>query len=295
MTDAALTAAIAAGEKAQTQRSPLARAFIYALLLAVSFLMLYPLLWMIASSFKPDDEIFTSTSLLPLRPTAAAYARGWSGLSVGFGQMFFNSLVISVLVVVGNLLSCSMAAYAFTRLRFKGRNFWFALMLGTLMMPQHAVLIPQYVLFLKLGWVNTIMPLVAPKFLAIDAFFIFLMVQFFRGIPRELDEAAVMDGCGPLRIFLKVILPLSTPVLATAAVFSFIWTWDDFFAPLIYLNDIEKYTAQLGLRTFVDATAQSDWSALFAMSTLTVLPVFILFVLFQRLLIEGIATTGMKR
>ena len=295
MTEATMTAAIAQSEKEASERSPLTRAFIYAALVAVSFLMLYPLLWMIASSFKPDDEIFTSTSLLPHAFSADAYRRGWNGLSVGFGQMFFNSLVVSILVVIGNLLSCSMAAYAFTRLRFKGRGFWFALMLGTLMMPQHAVLIPQYVLFLKLGWVNTILPLVVPKFLAIDAFFVFLMVQFFRGIPRELDEAAVMDGCGPLRIFLKVILPLSTPVLATAAVFSFIWTWDDFFAPLIYLNDIEKYTAQLGLRTFVDATAQSDWGALFAMSTLTVLPVFILFVLFQRLLIEGIATTGMKR
>jgi len=295
MTDATMTAAIARSEKEASERSPLTRAFIYAALVAVSFVMLYPLLWMIASSFKPDDEIFTSTSLLPHAFSADAYRRGWNGLSVGFGQMFFNSLVVCILVVIGNLISCSMAAYAFTRLRFKGRGFWFALMLGTLMMPQHAVLIPQYVLFLKLGWVNTIMPLVVPKFLAIDAFFVFLMVQFFRGIPRELDEAAVMDGCGPLRIFLKVILPLSTPVLATAAVFSFIWTWDDFFAPLIYLNDIEKYTAQLGLRTFVDATAQSDWSALFAMSTLTVLPVFILFVLFQRLLIEGIATTGMKR
>ncbi len=277
------------------KHSPMKRALIYALLTAVSFIMLYPLLWMVSSSFKPENEIFATTSLIPQEFTLDAYRRGWNGLSVSFGHMFLNSLLISVLVVVGNLISCSMAAYAFTRLQFKGRGFWFALMLGTLMMPQHAVLIPQYLMFLKFGWVNTIMPLVVPKFFAIDAFFIFLMVQFFRGIPRELDEAAIMDGAGPLRIFLKVILPLSTPVMATAAVFSFIWTWDDFFAPLIYLNDIEKYTAQLGLRTFVDATAQSDWGALLAMSTLTVLPIFILFLLFQRLLIEGIATTGMKR
>lgn len=275
--------------------SPLKRALVYALLTAVSFIMLYPLLWMVSSSFKPENEIFATTSLIPQEFTLDAYRRGWNGLSVSFGHLFLNSLLISVLVVIGNLISCSMAAYAFTRLQFKGRGFWFALMLGTLMMPQHAVLIPQYLMFLKFGWVNTIMPLVVPKFFAIDAFFIFLMVQFFRGIPRELDEAAIMDGAGPLRIFLKVILPLSTPVLATAAVFSFIWTWDDFFAPLIYLNDIEKYTAQLGLRTFVDATAQSDWGALLAMSTLTVLPIFVLFLLFQRLLIEGIATTGMKR
>jgi pectin-derived oligosaccharide transport system permease protein len=275
--------------------SPWRRAILYALLLVVTFFLIYPLLWMVASSLKPDAEIFGSTSLIPQNPTLDAYWRGWKGLSVGFGQLFLNSLLISVLVVAGNLLSCSMAAYAFTRLRFRGRGFWFALMMGTLMLPQHAVLIPQYVMFLKFGWVNSILPLTIPKFLAVDAFFIFLMVQFFRAIPRELDEAAIMDGCGPLRIFLKVIVPLSKPVLATAALFSFIWTWDDFFAPLIYLNDIEKYTAQLGLRTFVDSTGQSDWGALFAMSTLTVLPIFVLFVLFQRLLIEGIATTGLKR
>ncbi|MBA4221807.1 MAG: sugar ABC transporter permease [Methylobacterium sp.] len=284
----------AAASRAGTA-SPWRRAFAYALLIAVTFVLLYPLLWMVASSLRPDSEIFHSTSLIPQAPTLDAYRRGWNGLSVGFGQLFLNSLLISVLVVLGNVMSCAMAAYAFTRLRFRGRGFWFAMMLGTLMLPQHAVLIPQYIMFLKLGWVNTILPLTIPKFLAVDAFFVFLMVQFFRSIPRELDEAAVMDGCGPLRIFLKVILPLSTPVLATATVFSFIWTWDDFFAPLIYLNDIEKYTAQLGLRTFVDSAGQSDWGALFAMSTLTVLPIFILFLVFQRLLIEGIATTGMKR
>ncbi|MBD9527159.1 carbohydrate ABC transporter permease [Paracoccus sp. PAR01] len=281
--------------KEATMPQGLKRAFAYAALAAISFVMLYPLLWMVSSSFKPENEIFSTTSLIPETFTTDAYARGWNGLSVSFGWMFLNSAVVSVLAVAGNLISCSMAAYAFTRLQFKGRKFWFALMLGTMMLPQHAVLIPQYLMFLNFGWVNTILPLVVPKFLAIDAFFIFLMIQFFRGIPRELDEAALMDGAGPLRIFLKVILPLSTPVLATAAVFSFIWTWDDFFAPLIYLNDIEKYTAQLGLRTFVDATAQSDWGALLAMSTLTVLPIFVLFVMFQRLLIEGVATTGMKR
>lgn len=279
------------GETQSTTR----RVLKYCILSAAGFLMLYPLLWMVASSLRPDSEIFTSTGLFVDNPSLDAYRRGWNGLSVGFDTMFMNSLIISVLSVLGNLISCAMAAYAFARLKFKGRNFWFAMMLGTMMMPQHVVLIPQYVMFLKMGWVNTFLPLTVPKFLAVDAFFIFLMVQFFRGIPRELDEAAIMDGCSPMRIFFRIMLPLSLPVLATTAIFTFIWTWDDFFAPLIYLNDMDKYTAQLGLRTFVDATAESDWSALFAMSTLTILPVFILFILFQRLLIEGIATTGMKR
>ena len=156
-------------------------------------------------------------------------------------------------------------------------------MLGTLMLPYHVTLIPQYVLFLNLGWVDTILPLVVPKFLAADAFFIFLLVQFFRGIPRELDEAAIMDGCGPWRIYWKIMLPLATPALATAAVFSFIWTWDDFFAPLIYLNDMSSYTFQIGLRTFVDSGGQSDFSGLMAMSVVGVIPIFILFLFFQRL------------
>jgi multiple sugar transport system permease protein len=204
-------------------------------------------------------------------------------------------VVICALSVIGNLLACSMAAFAFTRLRFIGRSVFFALMMGALMVPYHAVLIPQYVMFLKLHWVNTILPLVVPKFLATDGYFIFLMVQFFRGIPRELDEAASIDGCGAWATYWRVMLPLSVPVLATAAIFTFIFTWDDFFAPLIYLNNMSSYTVQLGLRSFVDSSGLSDWGGLFAMSVLALFPVFLVFLFFQRLLIEGIATTGMKR
>lgn len=268
---------------------------VHGALLAASLVMLYPLLWMFASSFKPEEEIFTSASILPTALNFDAYVRGWRGLDVSFGVFFWNSMVISVLSVIGNVVSCSLAAFAFARLQFRGKNFWFALMLGTMMLPYHVTLIPQYVLFLNLDWVNTNLPLIVPKFLAADAFFIFLLVQFFRGIPRELDEAAMMDGCSPWRIYYKIILPLSLPALATASVFTFIWTWDDFFAPLIYLNDMGSYTVQLGLRNFVDSTGRSDWSGLFAMSSVALVPILVFFVLFQRLLIEGVATTGMKR
>lgn len=277
------------------QRSRFASLLIHTLLMVVSIIMLYPLLWMLSASIRPEAEIFSSTSIWPSSIDITSYFKGWTGLRITFGQFFWNSLVISVLSVIGNVVACSLAAYAFARLRFKGRNFWFAIMLGTLMIPYHVTLIPQYVLFHKLGWVDTILPLVVPKFLAVDAFFIFLMVQFFRGIPRELDEAARMDGCGPWRIYWKVMLPLSTPVLATAAIFSFLWTWDDFFGPLIYLNDMNNYTVQLGLRSFVDSSGTSQWGGLFAMSTLSLVPVFFFFLFFQRLLIEGIATTGLKR
>jgi multiple sugar transport system permease protein len=268
---------------------------IHVALIGASILMLYPLLWMLAASFRPENEIFTSASIIPSSWSIDSYFRGWNGLRTGFGTFFTNSFIISILSVCGNVIACSMAAFAFARLQFRGKNFWFAMMLMTLMLPYQVTLIPQYVLFRQLGWVNTFLPLVVPKFLAADGFFIFLMVQFFRGLPKELDEAAQMDGCSPWRIYWKIILPLSMPVLATAAIFTFIWTWDDFFGPLIYLSEMRQYTVMLGLRTFTDSTGTSDYGGLFAMSVLSLVPIFLFFLFFQRLLIEGIATTGMKR
>ncbi len=267
----------------------------HVVLVALALVMIYPLLWMVASSFKPEDEIFSDLSLWPHTITLASFPDGWNGLGVSFGRFFLNSGIIAVLAVIGNLAACSLAAFAFARLDFPAKKVWFAAMLGTLMLPYHVTLIPQYVLFQKLDWLNTFLPLVVPKFLAGDGFFIFLMVQFFRGIPKELDEAAQMDGCSPWRIYWKILLPLSTPVLATAAIFSFIWTWDDFFGPLLYLTDMHNYTVPLALRSFVDATSRSAWGPLFAMSVLSLAPVFLVFLLFQRLIIQGIAMSGLKR
>jgi multiple sugar transport system permease protein len=268
----------------------------HGLLILASFGMLYPLLWMFASSFKPESHIFSELGLWPSEIVLGNYAAGWTALRVTFATFYWNSIVIAVLSVIGNLMACSLTAFAFARLEFRLKWLWFALMLGTLMLPYHVTLVPQYVLFLKIGWVDTILPLVVPKFLASDAFFIFLMVQFFRGIPRELDEAARMDGCGPWRIYWRIMLPLSTPVLATAAIFSFIWTYDDFLGPLIYLNDINSYTVPLALRAFVDSSGgESLYGELFAMSALSLVPVFIVFLAFQRLIIRGVALGALKR
>lgn len=291
----ALRAARAQARRVRERRE-LRRALIkHACLLLASFGMLYPLLWMVASSFKPESEIFSELAVWPRQVDLDNYSEGWYALRESFTGFFLNSFVIAALAVIGNLMACSLTAYAFARLEFRLKWLWFALMLGTLMLPYHVTLVPQYVLFLSLGWVDTILPLVVPKFLAVDAFFIFLMVQFFRGLPRELDEAARMDGCGPWRIYWRIILPLSTPVLATAAIFSFIWTWDDFLGPLIYLNNIANYTVPLALRAFVDSTGLSAWGQLFAMSTLSLLPVFVFFLFFQRLIIHGVAMSAMKR
>ncbi|MBY6151641.1 carbohydrate ABC transporter permease [Vannielia litorea] len=261
-----------------------------------SILMIYPLLWMVMSSFKPDELIFSDPTALPTSFDLTSYFQGWFTFRESFTTFYMNSFIIAFFAVVGNLMACSMTAYAFARLEFRGRKIWFVLMLGTLMLPYHVTLVPQYVLFLKLGWVNTFLPLIVPKFLAVDAFFIFLMVQFFRGIPREIDEAAIMDGCGPWRIYWKIMLPLSTPVMATAAIFSFIWTYDDFLGPLIYLNDMSQYTVPLALRAFVDSSGgESLYGELFAMSTLSLVPVFIVFLAFQRLIIRGVALGALKR
>lgn len=294
MTDAPMKLTVVTGET-PLWRKRLTSVLSHVALLAASILMLYPLLWMLSASVRPEQEIFTSASIWPSEFSLDAYVRGWDNLRVSFSVFFKNSFIIAFLAVAGNVIACSLAAYAFARLEFKGRKVWFALMLMTLMLPYQVTLIPQYVLFRSIGWVDTILPLVVPKFLASDAFFVFLMVQFFRAIPRELDEAAMMDGAGPWRIYWKIILPLSTPVLATAAIFTFIWTWDDFFGPLIYLNKMSDYTVMLGLRTFTDSTGTSDYGGLFAMSVLSLVPIFLFFLFFQRLLIEGIATTGMKR
>lgn len=263
-------------------------------LITCSIIMIYPLLWLLSASLKPDNEIFGNLWLWPSEIQWSNYSDGWGALVVSFTQFYWNSTIVTVLSVIGNVLSCSFAAYAFARLEFSGKNVWFALMMMTLMLPYHIVLIPQYLLFLQLGWIDTFLPLVVPKFLATDAFFIFLMVQFFRQLPRELDEAAMIDGCSPFKIYWAIIMPLSVPAMATAAIFSFIWTWQDFLGPLVFLNDVKDYTVPLALRMFTSQDSVSLYGEMFAMSVLSIVPIFLFFVLFQRLIVHGIAMSGLK-
>jgi multiple sugar transport system permease protein len=263
-------------------------------LIAFGFVMLYPLLWMLVSSFKPNEIIFREPGLIPTEIDLTNYTEGWNALLHPFSHYLLNSAIIVLGSVLGNLISCSMAAYAFARLKFRGRPIWFAIMLMTIMLPIHVIIVPQYILFSELQWINTFLPLIVPKLLATDAFFIFLMVQFFRGLPKELDEAARLDGCGHGRIFLQIMIPLSLPALATTAIFTFIWTWNDFFSQLIFLTRPDMYTVPIALRTFIDTTSNSSWGPLFAMSIVSLIPVFIVFLFGQKYLVKGIATTGIK-
>jgi len=259
-----------------------------------ALVMLYPLLWMLGSSLKPDNEIFSEPGLIPKTFQPSNYRVGWSGSGVDFGRYFLNSAFISGFSIVGAVLSCSLAGFVFARLRFRFKRVWFVAMLVTVMLPTQVVVIPQYILFHQLGWINTYLPLIVPHFLATSGFLVFLMVQFIRGIPRSLDESARIDGAGPFRTYWYIILPLLKPALVTTAIFTFEWTWNSFFEPLIYLNDPQKFTVPLGLRMFLDASQGSEWGPMLAMSTLSLIPIFVVFMVFQRLIVEGVATSGLK-
>ncbi len=263
-------------------------------LAVLSAVMIYPLVWMLGSSFKPDTDILHELNPWPRDFTLANYIQGFSGGDVSFGRNFVNSIALSAIAVVGNVLACSVTAYAFARLRFPLRRAWFAVMLVTIMLPAHVLLIPQFFVYFRLGWVNTLLPLVVPKFLATDAFFIFLMVQFIRGIPRELDEAAAVDGCGHVGIFVRVVFPLLRPALITTAVFTFLWTYNDFFSQLIYLSSATSQTVPVALRSFLDSTGKAAYGQLLAMSTLSLVPTFIVFLVSSRRLVQGVATTGIR-
>jgi multiple sugar transport system permease protein len=265
-------------------------------IIALGVFMIYPIAWMIVSSFKPNNMIFSDPGLIPKDVTIDNYITGWKGYAgTTFEKFFANSLTICALAVVGNVISCTMAAYAFARLRFVGRGFWFAVMMATLMLPGHVTLVPRYILFNTFGWVGSILPIVVPKFLATDAFFVFLLVQFMRSLPKELEEAAIIDGCGKVGVFLRIIVPLSFPAMVTTALFTFLWSWDDFFNHLLYLTTPDTFTVSRALRTFIgDAGAVSNWGGALAMGTLSIVPAFILFFSLQKYFVQGISTTGLK-
>ncbi len=265
------------------------------LVFSLGFLMIYPVLWMISGSFKTNYEILNEA--LKLRPNSFSldnFIRGWSGFGrLTFKQFFRNSLFITTLATAGVTISSSLVAYAFARLQFPGRKLLFACMMSTLMLPPQVVLIPQYIMFRHLGYINTYVPLILPAWFS-RAFFVFMMMQFIHGLPRELDEAAIIDGCSWYSVYFRIILPLIKPALVTTIIINFYWVWDDFMGPLIYLSRPAKYPVSLAIKLFADSTSTTDFGAMFAMSTLSLLPVFFIFLVFNKQLIEGISTSGLK-
>lgn len=261
----------------------------------LGFIMIYPLLWMLSSSFKVNEKIFAdSLNLLPLPFVIENYINGWKGFAgVSFFTFFKNSFIISIVATIGAAVSSAIIAYGFARGTFKLKKPLFACMMITMMLPYQIIMVPQFIIFQKLNWVGSFLPLIVPYFFG-QGFFIFLIMQFIQGIPKDLDEAARIDGCNMYSIFFKIILPLIVPAVVTCVVFSFMWRWDDFLASLIYLNNPTQYTISLALRMFSDPSAMSDWGSMFAMSILSLVPIFILFITCQKYLVEGISTSGLK-
>lgn len=280
--------------KSVTARRKFNTALYHILMVGASFVMLYPVLWLVASSFKPNGEIFTTAaSLFPDTVTIQHYLDGWKGFgNYTFGTFFKNSLFIALLSSAGMVISSAFVAFGLARVRFKGRNFWFVLMIVTMMLPGQVMMIPRFVLFNKMGWVGTYLPMIVPSFFA-GGFNIFLIMQFIRGIPRDMDEAAKIDGCSWYSIFWRIILPLIVPSLVTVGVLTFMGSWEDFMGALLYLNKPSMYTVAYALKMFNDSS-QADYGATFAMSALSLIPVLTLFFFFQKNLVEGISMQGLK-
>lgn len=266
----------------------------HTLMILFSLVMLYPVLWLIASAFKPNGEIFANaSSLWSSNFTLEHFIVGWKGFGgYTFGNFFANSLFVAVLSSLGMVISSAIVAFGFARIQFKGRQFWFVLMIITMMLPGQVLMIPRFVLFNNMGWVGTYLPMILPSFFA-SGFNVFLIMQFIRGIPRDMDEAATIDGCSWYSIFTRIILPLIIPSLVTVGVLTFIGSWEDFMGALLYLNKPAMYTVAYALKMFNDSS-QTDFGATFAMSVLSLIPVMILFAFFQKQLVEGISTQGLK-
>ena len=261
-----------------------------------AFIMIYPLLWMILSSFKPTTTILpTARQLIPTTWTLDNYITGWKGfMGYTFATFFKNSFFISILSTFGTLISSAFVAYALQRLQFRMKRILFVLVLSTMMLPPQILMIPQYMWFRRLNWVGTYYPMIVPYFFAIQGFFVYLIMNFIGGVPKELDEAAKIDGCSYYGIFFRIILPLITPAMLTSAIFSFIWRWDDYLSALLYVTRPEMRPISLALKLFNDPSSGSDIGATLAMSTLSIVPATILFLFFQKSLVEGISNSGIK-
>ena len=276
---------------------PLSSSFVsntlrYALLICGGVICFIPLGWMLSTSLKMPGTEFTFPPELIPRPVV------WSNYLDAVtrpGHPFFlytrNSVVITLTATLGTVLTSSFVAFGFARIRFRGRDFWFIVLLSTLMLPDVVRLIPSFILFKLLGWIDTLLPLIVPFWFGVNAFYVFLIRQYFRTIPLELDEAALMDGASYLRIFWQVLLPISGPVLGAVTIFSVLSHWNDFLGPLIYTNSVDLRTLALGLRFFMSRTG-TDWNQLMAASTLMLAPILVLFFSMQRYFIRGIHMTG---
>lgn len=267
----------------------------YAALTAVGVVMLYPILWLVGASFKTNAEIFTEIGFIPSSLDFGAYLSGWKTTSeYTFATYFLNSFLITIPRIVVTVISCVLVAYAFARFEFWGKKLLFSIMVATVMLPHIILRIPQYLMFKEFGWLDGYLPLIVPSAFATDTFFVFMLVQFLRGIPRDMEEAAQIDGCNALQLLVYIIVPLLKPAIVSVVVFQFIWTMNDFMGPLIYLSSVEKYPVSLALKMVLGATEEVEWGSAIAISVVALLPSVAVFFAAQKYFVEGATSSGIK-
>lgn len=279
--------------RSQKKGKLISRTITYIILIIAALICLFPFLWMISTSFKPMSDIYKMPpTLFPEHPTLENIIEGWKGAD--FGMFFKNTVFITLMATVGTVLSSSIVAYGFSRFKSRLSSFLFVVLLGTMMLPSQVTLIPQYLLYNKLNMINTFWPLIIPSWLGGGAFNIFLFIQFFRTLPKELDEAAKIDGANSWQVFSRILLPSVKPVMLAVLVMALVYNWNDFFNPLIYLNSNEKFTIAIGLQFFKGSQGNVQIGQMMAMALVSLLPVLLIFATCQKYFIQGIKMSGLK-
>lgn len=271
---------------------------VYVLISLLGLIMLYPLIWLVFASLKPSREVLSSSRLLPSEIHLDNFSAGWRLVRpYTFDKFFINTFILVLSCVACSLIISLFVGYAFARVNFRFKSFWYSILFLTIMLPSTTTLVSKYVIFSNAGWLNTYLPFIVPSLLGVGnggGFFIHLVSQFIRGIPKELDEAAKIDGCSTLGIILRIVLPLCKPSLFSVAIFAFMWNWDDFQNQLIYLTKVDKYTIALALRSTIDASGAENWGAVMAMALCSILPAIIMFFCLQKYFVDGVSTSGLK-
>ena len=267
----------------------------YVLLIAVGIIMVYPLIWMVGASFKTNSEIFSSVGFIPKNPVITGYVKGFAGYE-GMTLLHFmaNTYKIVLPKVIVTLVSATITAYGFARFDFFGKKFSFAVLMSTLFLPQVVLNVPQYILFNELGWLDSYLQLVVPSILAGDTYFVYMLIQFQRGIPKELEEAAQIDGCSIMKTLWYVLVPMLKPAIVSCGLFQFMWASNDFMGPLIYVNTVAKFPVSIFLRMSMDAEVGFEWNRVLAMSLLAIIPSLVVFFSAQNSFVDGIAAGGVK-
>lgn len=270
----------------------------YFVLIAVGFIMIYPLIWMVGATFKTNNEIFSGVGFIPKNPTLSGYTHALKsyGGDIDIFKAMINTYSIVIPKVVLTIISATVTAYGFARFQFKGKGFLFAILMSTLFLPQVVLNVPQFIMFNKFGWVDSplYLALIVPTLFATDTYFVFMLIQFLRNIPKELEEAARIDGCGSIKTLWYVIVPMLKPSIVSCALFQFMWSSNDFMGPLLYVNSPVRYPASIFVKMSMDADTGFEWNRVLAMSLISIIPSLIVFLAAQNQFIDGIAAGGVK-